>query len=180
MQCDEVQEFLIDVLYGESGAEPANPEIKKHILSCPECRRSLGQLQQTRKTLALWKDEAPLRNVEIPGSVLPKIVGWRYLRYAAIAAMVVMSFLAISNMQISWSKNEFSLSTRLLPGREAAKDYYTKSELRDIVKRALDDSEVRTNETNYLMMQKLLDTVERDRWSDLRLIRERADRARGN
>jgi hypothetical protein len=27
------------------------------------------------------------------------------------------------------------------------------------------------NETNYLMMQKMLDTVEQDRWRDLHLIR---------
>lgn len=179
MQCDEIQERFIDILYDEPGAAPADPVIKEHILACPECRRSLEQLQQTRKILALWKDEAPLRNVEIPARV-PKTVGWRYLRYAAIAAMVVMSFLALANMQISWNKDGFSLSTRLLPEKEAAKEYYTKSDLRDIVKRALDDSELRMNETNYLMMQKLLDTVERDRWMDLRLIREHADKTSRN
>ena len=38
------------------------------------------------------------------------------------------------------------------------------------MKQALDDSELRMNETNYLMMQKMLDTVEQDRWMDLRLV----------
>jgi hypothetical protein len=178
MRCDEIQERFIDILYDEPGTAPLGPDIKEHILACPECRKTLEQLQQTRKILALWKDEAPLRNVEIPRH--EQAVGWRYLRYAAIAAIVVMSFLALANMQISWNKDGFSLSTRLLPEREGARDYYTKSELREIVKRALDDSEVRTNETNYLMMQKLLDTVERDRWMDLKLIRDRADRASRN
>jgi hypothetical protein len=179
MKCDEIQERFLDILYDESGTAPSDPEVKEHILACPECRRSLEQLQQTRKILALWKDETPLRNVEIPRHV-PNTFGWRYLRYAAIAAMVVMSFLALTNMQVSWNKNGFSLRTRLLPEKEAAGDYYTRSELRDIVKRALDDSESRMNETNYLMMQKLLDTVERDRWMDLRLIRGRADKVNRN
>jgi hypothetical protein len=116
-----------------------------------------------------------LRPFEIPRQVPSKPIGWRYLRYAAIAAMVVLSFLAVTNMQISWNGNGFSLSTHLLPAKESARDYYTKSEFRDIMKRALDDSEVRTNETSYLMMQKLLDTVERDRWMDLRLARPRAN-----
>ena len=171
MQCDKIQERFIDLLYNESGK--ADPEIKAHLLACPECRRSLEQLQETRKVLALWKDEPPLRAFEIPRQVLPRPVGWRYLRYGAIAAMVLLSFLAVANMRISWNKNGFSLSTRLLPGKESDKDYYTKSEFRDIMRRALDDSEIRMNETNYLMMQKLLDTVERDQWMDLKLTRLR-------
>jgi uncharacterized protein YbaR (Trm112 family) len=176
MQCEEIQERFIDILYAESGTATSDREIKEHILACPECRRTLEQLQHTRKVLALWKDESPLRSIEIPSPV-SKTVAWRYLRYAAIAAMVVMSFLAVTNMQISWNKNGFSLSTRLLPEKGTPRDYYTKAELRDFVKRSLDDSESRINETNYMMMQKLLDTLERDRWNDLRLIRGRADRA---
>jgi hypothetical protein len=178
MRCDEIQERFIDLLYDEPGIAPPDPEVREHVLNCPECRQALEQLRQTRKVLALWNDEAPLRRVEIPRHRQP--VAWRYLRYAAIAAMVVMSFLAVSNVQIKWDKDGFSLTTRLFPERENARDYYTKSELREIVKRALDDSEVRTNETNYLMLQKLLDTVERDRWVDLRLVRDRADKAGRN
>ena len=145
MRCNEIQERYIDLLYNES--DTAASEIKEHILACSECRQALEQLQETRKVLALWKDESPLRRFEMPRQILPKPVGWRYLRYAAIAAMVLLSFLAVTNMQISWNKNGFSLSTRLLPGKEPARDYYTKSEFRDVMKRALDDSEVRMKRT---------------------------------
>ena len=42
------------------------------------------------------------------------------------------------------------------------------------MKRALDDSKFEMNEANYLMMQKMLDTVEQDRLMDLRLTRAQA------
>jgi hypothetical protein len=181
MHCDEIQERFIDLIYDESGTASSNPELKEHLLSCPECRRSLEQLQETRRVLALWKDERPLREVAIPARVYPQqTAAWRYLRYAAVAAMVVMSFLALANMQITWNKNGFSLSTHLFSGREIPKDTYTKGEVRDIVKRSLDDSEMRINETNYLMMQKMLDTVERDRWMDLRLVGHRTETGNRN
>jgi hypothetical protein len=95
-----------------------------------------------------------------------------------VAAMILMAFLALANSQITWNKDGFTFSTQLWGERSAEKDYYTKTELRSILKRALDDSEFRTNEINYLMMQKILDTVEQDRWRDLRLIRHQAPQAR--
>jgi len=86
----------------------------------------------------------------------------------------MLCFLALANTQIRWDSNGFSFSTRLLAGNQSARDYYTKSEVRDIMKRALDDSELRMNETSYLMMQKMLDAVERERWLDLHLVHNRA------
>ena len=44
------------------------------------------------------------------------------------------------------------------------------------MKRALDDSEMRINEVNYLVAQKMLETLERDRWTDSRFVRGSAAR----
>ena len=88
-----------------------------------------------------------------------------------IAAAFLMAFMALANTQVTWNKEEFSISMRLLPRELSDKDYYTKAELRSLLKQAFDDSEYRMTETNYLMMQKMLDMVEQDRWMDLRLIR---------
>lgn len=176
MRCEEIRERFIEFVYDEGGDSPASVEVREHLRTCADCCGELQELRDTRKYLQLWKDEAPLRSVKISGrdALMPRRFNWKYPRYAAIAAMVVLCFLALVNSQITWNRNGFTFSTRLIPGRESGQDYYTKSEVRDLMKRALDDSELRTNETSYLMMQKMLDTVEQDRWTDLRFVRGHA------
>ncbi len=176
MCCEEIRRHFIDFVYPEGDASPVDPEIREHVRTCAACRRELEELKQTRKYLQLWKEEDPLHHLAIAGTGFhpPRYSGRHYARCAAIAAMVLLCFLALANMQVRWDNSGFSFSTRLLGGNGSAPDYYTKSEVRDILKRALDDSELRMNETSYLMMQKMLDAVEQDRWMDLRLVRNRA------
>ncbi len=178
MRCDEIQKLIVDMVYDKGDISSANADIVEHIDTCSACREELEGLRQTRRYLQLWKDEPPLRSVWIAGHEANpnRRSFWKYLRYPGIAAMVAISFLALANTQIAWNKNEFSFSTHLFGGRGAERDYYTKTELRSLVKRALDDSESRTNEANYLMMQKMLDMVEQDRWMDLRLVRDQPTR----
>lgn len=182
MRCDEVQETIIDLIYDPSGTLPENMEIREHLRTCPACRREFEELAQTRKYLQRWEDEPPVRRFKWdrknPAPV--RFPGGRSLRYAAIAAMVLISILALANTQITWNKDGFSFSTHLFPGRTAEGDYYTKAELRNLLKRALDESESQTNETVYLMMQEALKTVEQDRWMDLNLIRGRTAMQRKN
>lgn len=179
MRCDEVKESIVDVIYDESGVMPENSEIREHLRTCPACREELKEMTQARKYLQRWEDEPPLRHVALgennafPGeNTFPyRSSGWKYMRYAAIAAMVLITILALANTQIAWNKDGFSFSTRLFPGQAAERDYYTRTELRNLLKEVLDDSESRTNEIIYLMMQETLKTVEQDRWMDLSLIR---------
>jgi hypothetical protein len=173
MRCDEIQERFIDLLYDETGDSKAGLELQEHLRTCTNCCKELDELKKTREYLQLWKDESPLNNFATAGreAFHPRPVSWKRWRYAAIAAMVLITLLALANTQISLNKDGFSFSTKLFSGRQLERDYYTKAEFRNIVKRALDDSEFRTNQTNFRMMQKVLDTVEQDRLMDLRLIR---------
>jgi hypothetical protein len=178
MRCDEIQEHLIDLLYDEGGASQENSELRDHLLSCPACRGEYEELQQTRKHLGIWKDESPPRSVSIPRSefLLSRRRSRNYLRYAAIAAMVLLCFLIFADAEITLNRNGFSYRSHLFARNAAERDYYTKNEARDLLKRALDDSELRTNEVSYMMARKILDTVERERWVEMRL--ERANTAR--
>jgi hypothetical protein len=182
MRCEEMRDHIIEIVYDEGGSSPANIEAQEHVRICAACRGEVEELRNTRKYLQFWKDEAPLRKVKIAecNSPAPSRFNWNYLRYGAIAAMVVLSFLALINAQITWNRDGFAFSTRLIPGRESMPDAYTKSEVRDLMKRALDDSESRMNEASYLMMQKMLDTVEQDRLVDFRLVRGHAARIQNN
>jgi hypothetical protein len=167
MRCNEIQEHFVDFIYGEAVDSSLNADIREHLRTCSACSKEIEELKHTRKYLQLWKEEPPLRDVNIfrHGAVPHQKSSWRYLQYAAIAAMVVISFMALVNTQISWNKNGFSLSTHLLKQQDAQRDYYTKAELRNLLEQALDDTELRMNETNYSMMQKMLDTIEHDRWT---------------
>ncbi len=166
MRCDEVQEYLIDIIYDEGSDSPVNVEMREHLRTCPTCREELEELKQTRKYLQLWKEEPPLRTVRMERQVVPhRGLKWKYLRYAAVAALVLISITALANMRIVWDKNGFSLSTHLFPQQDTQRDYYTKAELRNLLKQVVDDSEFRTSEANYAMMQKMWDTIYQDRWS---------------
>ena len=94
--------------------------------------------------------------------------------------MVFITILAVANTQIAWDKDGFSFSTRLFPGQAAERDYYTKTELRNLLKEVLDDSESRTNEIIYLMMQEMLKTVEQDRWMEMSLMRSHTMQSQNN
>jgi hypothetical protein len=173
MRCEEVRDHFIEFVYDEGDDSPLKLEAREHLRTCSACQGELEELKRTQKYLQLWKDEDPLRNIVIAGQKanLHRRSNWKYPRYAAIAAMILLCFLALANTQVTWNRDGFSLRTRLFSGNELTQDYYTKSEVRDIMKRALDDSELQITETNYLMMQKMLDTVEQDQLMDLRLAR---------
>jgi hypothetical protein len=174
MRCEEIQERFVDLLYSEQGTPAASPELTAHIQSCPACRMELEELKGVRSILKTWKDESPLKALVFPSTGRTKrrfsfpLSG---LRYAALAAAIVLAFLALANAEITWNDSGFAFRTHLLGGSPQPKDYYTQSEVRDLLKRVVDDTEGRVMETNYLLIQQLLDTMEEERFRDLRLVR---------
>jgi predicted anti-sigma-YlaC factor YlaD len=137
MSCDKIREQLLDLVYDEEGVPPAGSEVRDHLRTCAVCREEVEELKRTRKYLQLWKDEPPLRSVLIAKheKIAVKNAARRYLRYAAVAAMVFIALLALANTRVSWDKNGFAFSTHLFtrPGVEG--DYITKAELRDLMKK---------------------------------------------
>jgi predicted anti-sigma-YlaC factor YlaD len=171
MRCDEIQEYLIDLLYDEDGKQSEKPELQEHLKGCSACRQEFEELKQARVHLQAWEDEPPLQSVKIPQAEfrLSRSASRHYLRYAAIAAMALICFLVFADAQITLNKNGFSYKSHLFSRNATGQDYYTKSEVRDLVKRALDDSEIRAGEVNNVLARKILDTVERERWMEARL-----------
>ena len=92
--------------------------------------------------------------------------------------MVLICFVIFADAEITLNRNGFSYRSHLFARNDAGQGYYTKSEARDLIKRALDDSELRANEVSYAMARKIMDAVERERWMEMRLERATAARNR--
>ena len=174
MRCDEIQERFVDLLYRERGTATASPELRAHLSSCPQCRKDLDELERVRDTLKQWQDESPLRPVLLPRGEKPRnrhrLMPWNVMRYAAVALLIALAFLALANAEISWNNQGFAFKTRLFSGKPPGPEYYTKAEMRDLLKRVLDDSESRMIQANYEMIKQMMDTMDQERWLELRLV----------
>ena len=162
MRCNECQEHFVDLLYTGQGTATASSDAMEHLNSCPSCKNELAELKGLQSTLKIWKDEPPLHPVSVPGTTtragnfLPSF--WSILRYAAIAALVTVAFLGLSNSQIQWDRTGFSFKTSLF-AHAPADDVYTKEQVQTILKRVMADTE----KANYQMMQQMLDTIDQER-----------------
>jgi hypothetical protein len=101
------------------------------------------------------------------------------LRYAGVAALLIITLLSISNAEVTWNSKGFSFRSHGLTGRSVNPDYYTKAEVRDILKKVLDDSESRMTDLNYMMIQRMRDTFEQEHLQELRYVRNSDVRDRG-
>lgn len=171
MRCEEIQERFIELLYEEPPVSTAKPDLEAHIRSCPKCRQELAELRNTRELLRVWKDEPPVRPVSVGADVARfparMFTAARLTRYAAVAAVVLLAFLALANAEFTWNSEEFSFKTHWAAWGADGTDYYTKEEMLDILKSVLDDYEARMTESNLSMIKKMLDTVEAERHLDL-------------
>jgi predicted anti-sigma-YlaC factor YlaD len=171
MRCEDIRDRFVELLYDEVGTPAASSELRGHIRSCPSCRQQMDELKELQGTLREWKDELPLRPIVLPEAVSAKPVRgprlhsgfWAFARYAALAACLVMAFFAGLAYQSS------SKSSAV----------YTKAEVRELVRKALEDTEMRVNETTNLKLQKVLDTVENEQgYIYSRLTRFQSERTR--
>ena len=170
MRCDEIQEHFVELLYQEQGTPTASPEVQEHVRGCAVCRKELAELKGLRATLTVWQDEPPLRPVTVPrklaGTGRVGIPLWSMFRYAAIAVLVTLAFLGLSNAQIQWDRNGFSFRTSLRAPVILASNYPTKEELETILYRAMNDTE----QSNYQMMLHMLDTIDQERANEIHML----------
>ena len=180
MRCDEIQEHYVELLYQEQGTPTASPEVQEHVRGCAACQKELAELKGLQATLAVWQDEPPLRPVALPGKPArpgrARIPLWRAFRYAAIAALVTLAFLGLSNAQIQWNRNGFSFRTSLRAQAPLASNYYTKEEIGTILYRAMNDSE----QSNFQMMLRMLDTIDQERADDIHILTRQIKESRNS
>jgi hypothetical protein len=175
MRCDDIRDRFVELLYDEIGTPSAGPELRAHIRSCPSCRQQLDELKGVQGSLREWQDEPLPRPIDVSEIVRTNRVRaprfdfgfWALARYAALAAVVLLAFFA-------------GLTYESMSGNASRRsEIYTKAEVRELVRRALEDTEIRVNETTNLKLQKMLDTVENEQgYIYSRLTRYQSERLR--
>ena len=169
MQCDEIQERLVELLYDEKGTPAAGPQLREHVRSCPACQKALAELKAVQSTLKVWEDEPPLRPVTIPAARRAQtrfqFTWWGMVKYGAIAAVVAMAFLGLFNAQVTWDRNGFSFRTSLKAPASDISDSY-KKEFQAMIQRVMEDS----REFNLQMAQMVLETIDQQRVADYRTL----------
>ncbi len=167
MQCNEIQERFVDLLYAERGTPPPDPQLQEHIRSCPACQKELAGLKSLQEMLKAWQDEKPLRPVILPHKQPARsrirMSFWPALRYAGVTLLVALAFLGLANADIRWDRNGFSFKTALFSTPPPAADTYTREEILAIAQRTLDQSQ----DSTLLLIQQMMATIDQDRVSDL-------------
>jgi hypothetical protein len=123
-------EELIEFLYGDLPSE-REEEIRKHLETCEECREALKRFSSVRKLLGKWDDvEPPYRLVFLASSREPLFASVRSFfsrlsplaRGVSLALIFAAGFLLIAslfNLELTYDKGRFNLSTALIPKAKA-------------------------------------------------------------
>ncbi len=146
MRCDEIQEQFVDLLYDEKGTPSPGQELLEHLRSCSACQSELAGLKELQATLKVWQDEPPLRHAELPRRAAARhswFPIWNFARYAAVAVLLALAFLSLSNAQIKWDKDGFAFRTSLFSRTQEtpAGEFYTKDEVNAALIRVLNISQ---------------------------------------
>jgi hypothetical protein len=180
MKCDEIQERFVDLLYHEKGTPSADPQLQAHLLACADCRKELAGLRAVQSKLKTWQDEPPLRPTRVPRSEPMRerfqFSLWRMARYAAVAMVVTLAFLGLSNAEIRWDSKGFLFRTSLLSkAAPALQQGYSQEETRAIITRAMSDSQ----EYTIQMIQRAMESQEQLWMRDLRFVNNKIKDNRG-
>jgi len=122
----DFQNELIEFLYGELSPEKEK-ELKAHLEECASCRDTLSRLSSVRELLGKWEDvEPPYRLIFLASSKESFFSSVRsfFSRLSPVVKGVSVSFIflfaflvvaSLVNLEVSYEKGKFHLSTALFP-----------------------------------------------------------------
>ena len=188
MKCEQMEEQLVSLLYGEIDEEEAK-RIKAHLKSCASCRKVYKELQGTTEILDRWEVESPKLNFVFVrhtaswwSGIKERIaqMGWgRRLAVGvpALALLFIVS-LALFNFRASYEQGSWNFSFSLAPQKQAA---FNEAQLAELLRQSqdemlilmakmIDESESRQRRESTLTLAQFAQTLERQRKEDLRMM----------
>ena len=182
MNCEETRQYFMDLIYPEEQMFMPSG-FKEHFAGCSLCATEYLRLLETRRALNQWPDEEPIRQLvfaEAPKERQPvprlRWLSWRPAPALAFGFTVLLVFLALMRIHISWENGRFSLQSGLIfseSGRNlAAQSQPGQADLLQAVDRMLNESEQRQNQQMLVLLQRISDNLEFKQQMDMYQVRD--------
>jgi hypothetical protein len=183
MECSEVRDDVLDVLYGEA-TPSASRRVEAHTAECAACRAEMESLASTRRTLQAWK--LPAR----PRTGVTGAWGWRHLAAAASLLLALGAGLGLSGTSVRFEdgklgfrlgravdpelqrqlveqeqrhQREIALLRASIPAASPAQDPHLMAQVRDMIR----ESEAKQALLLTSSLQDLADESDRQRRYDM-------------
>ena len=170
MKCEQSQEGMIDVLYGEEEDPRRGFEFFQHLNECPDCNREFLELLETREKLGEWKVEYQGESHPDTGQaafatqpLFRRIGWWSLLQKVAAGCLIMVGLVSILQYMGYLGGQRLVVSERQLT--ETVQDMIVTQQLeeRQLMLRALlrvkEDIELRERD-NLGQLQQYLVTLE--------------------
>jgi hypothetical protein len=134
--CKEIERMLVDYADGRLSASKSS-KVASHLAKCEDCRRILAALQRSLELAGIiWEDGlAETEAIRIP--VPEKVEKFRWIRYAAVAASILIvlvslivwrTFLSPAKQEPTFAEierkiNESGSAARLLAAADLLAEY---------------------------------------------------------
>jgi len=126
MQCDQLRDDRLDVLYGEGDAA-ARRRVEEHLAACESCREEMAGLRSLRQDLRTWRLPVTRAAFRAPRR------GGRWLPLAAGFLLAVGAGLLLAGTELRYEQGVFAL--RLgptdAPLREALREHEARALARE-------------------------------------------------
>ncbi len=167
MKCGEIQERMIDALYGEEMNSREGVEFFKHLGECSDCNLEYLELLETREKLGDWKVEHQQeKGFEVddnPHRFLRGVAWWTLLQKVAAGVLIVVGAISILQYMGYGGGERLVISQQQLT--EMVQDMIVAQQVKErgLMLRALlevrEDIELRERD-NFGQMQQYLVTLE--------------------
>jgi hypothetical protein len=167
MKCEQIQERMIDVLYGEEIDPRGGFEFFGHLGKCSGCNLEYMELLETREQLGDWKIEHQPKKAfevdDISSGFFRRIPWWPLLQKVAAGVLIVVGAISILQSMGYLGGNRLVVSQQQLT--ETVQDMIVAQQAkeRELMLRALlevkEDVELRERD-NFGQMQQYLVTLE--------------------
>jgi hypothetical protein len=179
VNCEEARQHFMELIYPEEGGQTIPSGFNEHFVGCSICSSEYLKLLETRRMLLLWPDEDPPHRLVFaaapavrPGRSWLAGFSWRPAPVLAFSFTVLLIFLALVRIHISWESGRFAFQTGLIfaemGGAPESASQAGRADILRAVDKMLGDSEQQTLQ----LMQRMSDNLELKRQMDMYQVKD--------
>jgi hypothetical protein len=183
MNCEDTRLYFIDLIYPEEDQMVLPSGFKEHFVHCRDCSAEYLKLLETRRVLGQWPDQEPVKRLAFVGVAEGRRTvkwshwfSWRPVPALAFSLTVLLVFLTLVRIHISWENGRFSYQSGLFSSTTSlpldAASQTDRTDLLQAVDKMLNESEQRQNRQVLVLLQRIEDNLELKRQMDIFQVRD--------